>query len=778
MAARILVVDDDPYTVSFLTEILESEGHEVLVARSGTEAVTVFRDEMPDLVFLDMQLPGRSGMEVCDELRSTFAGLITPIVFMTGLYKRDSKVAMLKAHGLVDYLIKPMSVEKIRSLSRWQLGRTSDEEPAVVLEPELDDVDLEPDAPGVVDLADGGLCRLIAHVGRDGLTGTVFVAHGSLRRALMFADGRLVAVRSNGRADRFDRMLARMRCVTSTELSAVTEAGEELSDEELAARLRQRGLLDERTERRLRLYQALSVAMDSIARSEGHGRFALGALLTDEVVNPRVPARSVLMLGLRRGRRHDDRFTNQLSEELILAPTELGESELDVDLTRIERDVLTLAKQGRPLSDVLCVGRLAQLDLGPEVATLLAAGLLESSPPPESQLPSWPQAGDSSPCREGSLEKNGLPSLIGRIVRERLSGILCLDSREKRSLTFLDGTLVFASSKKPDEKFARVLMENHPAPKESLSRALEEQLHATRHLRFGAILVRESLLSLTELESLLRMQVQRIWDRVFQEPPTGFRFVEEDLLHEDRVLLGRSMTQLLREGISELPRDALTADPSNDDLDLVAVAGIEPEAWPGLEQTEIRLLRELLASAEGLPAASLGDDSGSLRATELLVALGAVQMASRSSVAVETEAPCGEEDLVQEEEEAAAPAPELEPARLQRSAAPASVAPAPTGRGADRVADSLEPLRTGLLELLSRSQADLAAAHLELGTLRERLRGLEEQQAPSPPRRASRRPAAKRAAAKPKAKPAPKATRKNAKPVAKEREETLEPVGS
>ena len=774
MAARILVVDDDLNTVSFLTEILESEGHEVLVARSGTEAVTVFRDEMPDLVFLDMLLPGRSGVEVCDELRSTFAGLVTPIVFMTGLYKRDSKVAMMKAHGLVDYLIKPMSVDKVRSLSRWQLGRMSDEEPAVGPEPELDDVDLEPDAPGVVDLADGGLCRLLAQVGRDGLTGTIFVAHGNLRRALMFAEGRLVAVRSNGRADRFDRMLARMRCVTSTELSAVREAGEELSDEELAARLRQGGLLDEQSDRRIRLYQALSVAMDSIGRSVGHGRFALGALLTDETVNPRVPARSVLMLGLRRSRRHDDRFTKQLPEELILAPTELGESELDVDLTRIERDVLTLAKQGRPLSDALRVGRLAQLDLAPAVTTLLAAGLLEGSPPPEPELADWPQVGDSQPCRAGSLERNGLPSLIGRIVRERLSGILHLDSREKRSLTFLDGTLVFASSKQPNEKFARVLMENHPAPKESLSRALEEQLHATRHLRIGAILVRKSMLSLTELESLLRMQVERIWARVFREPPTGFRFVEEDLLDEDRVLLDRSMTQLLREGISELPQGALTADPSNAGLHLVAVAGIEPEAWPGLEQTEIRLLRELLASAEGLSAASLGDDSGSLRATELLVALGAVQVASPKPVAVEAEAPDGEADLVREE--AAVPTPEFEPARLQRSAPPATVAPAPTACGADRVADFLEPFRTGLLELLSRSQADLAAAHLELGTLRERLRRLEEEQPSSAPRRASRRPAAKKATAK--AKPKPKAAPKDAKPAAKKREERLEPVGS
>ncbi len=69
MKARILVVDDEPAIRDTMRMILEYEGHEVLVAASGQEGLAVAERESPDLVFLDIKMPGADGLEVLSRLR-------------------------------------------------------------------------------------------------------------------------------------------------------------------------------------------------------------------------------------------------------------------------------------------------------------------------------------------------------------------------------------------------------------------------------------------------------------------------------------------------------------------------------------------------------------------------------------------------------------------------------------------------------------------------------------------------------------------------------------
>lgn len=103
MTHRILIVDDDDALREMVGLVLASNGYETLFAADGVSAVEVFRAQNPDLVLLDIMLPGQSGIEVCREIRS-FSG--TPIVMLTAKGDTDDVVAGLEA-GADDYVIKP-----------------------------------------------------------------------------------------------------------------------------------------------------------------------------------------------------------------------------------------------------------------------------------------------------------------------------------------------------------------------------------------------------------------------------------------------------------------------------------------------------------------------------------------------------------------------------------------------------------------------------------------------------------------------------------------------
>ena len=70
MRARVLVVDDDPALAEMLTIVLRGEGFDTAVVRDGSKALEAFREVHPDLVLLDLMLPGVSGLDVCKEIRA------------------------------------------------------------------------------------------------------------------------------------------------------------------------------------------------------------------------------------------------------------------------------------------------------------------------------------------------------------------------------------------------------------------------------------------------------------------------------------------------------------------------------------------------------------------------------------------------------------------------------------------------------------------------------------------------------------------------------------
>jgi len=100
---RILVVDDDPAMVGAITALVGTEGHQVITAYDGLNAVRRFREDAPDIVLLDLAMPGPDGFTVAGQMRAIAP---TPIVVVSGESAEEAKVRALGI-GADDYLVKP-----------------------------------------------------------------------------------------------------------------------------------------------------------------------------------------------------------------------------------------------------------------------------------------------------------------------------------------------------------------------------------------------------------------------------------------------------------------------------------------------------------------------------------------------------------------------------------------------------------------------------------------------------------------------------------------------
>ncbi len=118
--SKILVVDDEPSIVDVLSYNLTKAGHQPIAARDGEQAIKLARAENPDLVILDLMLPGVDGLEVCRKLRT---GSNVPIIMLTAKDEEIDRVVGLEV-GADDYVVKPFSVRELMARVKSVLRRT------------------------------------------------------------------------------------------------------------------------------------------------------------------------------------------------------------------------------------------------------------------------------------------------------------------------------------------------------------------------------------------------------------------------------------------------------------------------------------------------------------------------------------------------------------------------------------------------------------------------------------------------------------------------------
>jgi two-component system response regulator MtrA len=128
MKARVLVVDDDPALAEMLTIVLRGEGFDTAVVADGSRALPAVRELKPDLILLDLMLPGMNGIDVCKVIRAEFG---VPIVMLTAKSDTVDVVLGLES-GADDYVVKPFKPKELVARVRARLRRT-DAEPSETL---------------------------------------------------------------------------------------------------------------------------------------------------------------------------------------------------------------------------------------------------------------------------------------------------------------------------------------------------------------------------------------------------------------------------------------------------------------------------------------------------------------------------------------------------------------------------------------------------------------------------------------------------------------------
>jgi DNA-binding NtrC family response regulator len=112
--ARILIADDTPASLSLLSHLLEKEGYEILAVSNGADALKIAAKAQPDLIMLDVMMPGHDGYYVCRELKAEAATREIPVVFITSRHETESIVKGFHV-GAVDYIQKPFQSGEVIS---------------------------------------------------------------------------------------------------------------------------------------------------------------------------------------------------------------------------------------------------------------------------------------------------------------------------------------------------------------------------------------------------------------------------------------------------------------------------------------------------------------------------------------------------------------------------------------------------------------------------------------------------------------------------------------
>ena len=119
IAKRILIVEDNPSVLRATGFILEKEGYEVLTAVDGLDGLKKAREENPDLIILDVMLPGIDGFEICHSLRAEAQTAQLPILMFSAKGQETDKATGLKV-GADEYLVKPVDREVLISkVATW-----------------------------------------------------------------------------------------------------------------------------------------------------------------------------------------------------------------------------------------------------------------------------------------------------------------------------------------------------------------------------------------------------------------------------------------------------------------------------------------------------------------------------------------------------------------------------------------------------------------------------------------------------------------------------------
>jgi CheY-like chemotaxis protein len=123
---RILVVEDDPESLQMMGALLSLWGHEPLLAPSGPDALTTLKDDMPDVILLDLGLPGMDGFEVARKVRGLPGGGASVLIVAVTAFRSEEHQRLAREAGFDRYLMKPVDIDTLRQVLAQAPRRNGD----------------------------------------------------------------------------------------------------------------------------------------------------------------------------------------------------------------------------------------------------------------------------------------------------------------------------------------------------------------------------------------------------------------------------------------------------------------------------------------------------------------------------------------------------------------------------------------------------------------------------------------------------------------------------
>ncbi len=120
MCKKILIVDDNEFIIEVMTYILNNSGYEVIALNNGFEVISHIKTNNPDLIILDVMLPGINGLEICKEIKGNTNTKNLPIIMCTG--SNNLQLTMNQPGCPNDVLYKPFDVDRLVNMVAYQLA--------------------------------------------------------------------------------------------------------------------------------------------------------------------------------------------------------------------------------------------------------------------------------------------------------------------------------------------------------------------------------------------------------------------------------------------------------------------------------------------------------------------------------------------------------------------------------------------------------------------------------------------------------------------------------
>jgi len=546
---KILVVDDDPWIAKMLEFVASDAGHVAIVCKDGNDAIEKFAEVMPDLVLLDVVLPKLDGLKVCEHIKKSPIGRLTPVLVFSGIY-RDSTEAL--KFGADAFLAKPFTPQQIGQQIKQMLPILPEAPAADLAAPPL-----KP-GPSETSLAQEPLPKALGRLFKSQSTGVLTLRARVGIKYLFLEKGNVVQVRSPNTAAGVTTMLLARGKVTAGQLEELEKRARESGGKKnLSQLLVETNLVKAEELRKLVLSQMLWEIFEVFRWREGCHAFQESPPLPAGAGQFKLDVQSpnLIQWGVRKmDPRVDDLDGLVPSRMTFLARMPDAEEQLKLlQLTERERAIVQLIDGTKTLQEIVSIADLAGTDAVPVLYTLLCSGVVVASAPASTASPKF--QGPDTPNLTSTARALPRPFALAvmELWRNRETGVLrCVGPLDNRTVYVSRGVPVFARSERNADRLDQMLVRQGVITPDQSARSLELQAKMPQK-RVGQLLLEMNAITLEQLHSTVKTQVQNLVLSLFTWADGKYMFEPGALPTQEAITLDWDTPGAVLQGLRGLP---------------------------------------------------------------------------------------------------------------------------------------------------------------------------------------------------------------------------------